>query len=211
MVNFAASSTDFELIGSLNEHERQILALLAEHHSNQEIADTLFLSLNTVKWYARRIYEKLGVSNRRDAAQRAMQLGVLETPLSSAGNVPNNLPSPLTSFVGRQAELTALHDMLLNPGCRLLTITGPGGIGKTRLALEVAGQLAKENHEIFQDGVFWVPLADLVDTNSLVSGVADAVGFRFFKTRKPLGRQLAEFFRSQKYAVGAGQFRAPAR
>ncbi len=65
MAESASSCIEFELIGSLNEHERQILALLAEHQSNQEIADTLFLSLNTVKWYAHQIYSKLEVSNRR--------------------------------------------------------------------------------------------------------------------------------------------------
>ncbi len=121
-------------------------------------------------------------------------------------NLPNNLPAHLTLFVGRQAELATLHDMLLNPGCRLLTITGPGGMGKTRLALEVADQFVKENHDLFTDGVFWVPLADLNDTDSFVSSVADAVGFRFLMTRKPLAQQLAEFLRPKKMLLVLDNF-----
>ena len=185
--------SDFTLIGSLNEHERQILGFFAEHYSNQEIADTLFLSLNTVKWYARQIYGKLGVSNRREAVLRAQQLGLLSTPAATDSHLPHNLPAHLTEFVGRQSELAALYDMLLNPGCRLLTITGPGGIGKTRLALTVADRLVQEAPPAFKDGVFLASLADLEDVDAMGAVVANAVGYRFSQTDVAPGQQLGQF------------------
>ena len=61
----------------LNISERQILKLLGNEYSNQQIADELHLSVNTVKWYARRIYALLGANNRREAIMKARQLGML--------------------------------------------------------------------------------------------------------------------------------------
>jgi ATP/maltotriose-dependent transcriptional regulator MalT len=60
---------------ALTSRENEILNLLADHHTNREIAELLTLSLNTVKWYARQIYSKLGVANRRQAVHRANELG----------------------------------------------------------------------------------------------------------------------------------------
>src|SRR5262249_23742455 len=62
---------------------------------------------------------------------------------------PTNLPPQPTSFVGREAELELIAAQLHNPACRLVTVIGPGGIGKTRLALEAAGTLRRD----FPDGV----------------------------------------------------------
>ena len=73
---------------------------------------------------------------------------------SQAASLPrNNLPSPSTPFVGRQKELAQLASLLDDPGCRLLTLTGPGGIGKTRLALQMAAQRQRG----FSHGVFFTP------------------------------------------------------
>ncbi|MGB7093847.1 MAG: LuxR C-terminal-related transcriptional regulator, partial [Anaerolineales bacterium] len=66
-----------ELIEPLNEREMTILLYLAGEPSNQEIADELYLSVNTVKWYARNIYSKLGVGNRRAAVVKARELSIL--------------------------------------------------------------------------------------------------------------------------------------
>jgi LuxR family maltose regulon positive regulatory protein len=64
-------------IDPLNDREVQILRLLSARLSNREIGEELYLSVNTVKWYARNIYDKLGVANRREAASRANELGIL--------------------------------------------------------------------------------------------------------------------------------------
>jgi LuxR family maltose regulon positive regulatory protein len=66
-------------IEPLNEREMQILQLMSARLTNQEIAAELYLSVNTVKWYARSIYDKLGVANRREAGSRAQELGILST------------------------------------------------------------------------------------------------------------------------------------
>ena len=82
----------------LTEREREILQRLASGLSDQKIADQLYLSLNTVKWYNHQIYSKLGVSNRTEAAICATALGLLDTTtqvtISSTSDTlpPNNLP-----------------------------------------------------------------------------------------------------------------------
>src|SRR5207248_739024 len=78
-------------------------------------------------------------------------------PLRTLERVPNNLPVQPTPFIGRGQEIGAIEQRLLDPRVRLLTLTGPGGTGKTRLALHVAAQAL----EAFDDGVFCVPLQAL--------------------------------------------------
>jgi transcriptional regulator with XRE-family HTH domain len=72
---------------------------------------------------------------------------------------PAGSPLQLTSFVGREQEVTAVEALLRRGAARLLTLTGAGGIGKTRLALQVAERLT----DAFADGIYFVPLAALVD------------------------------------------------
>jgi predicted ATPase/class 3 adenylate cyclase len=82
-----------------------------------------------------------------------------------------NLPVPAAAFVGRERELDELG-ALLREGKRLLTLTGPGGVGKTRLALQAVAEAA----DSFPDGVWWVPLASLRDPGLVLSSVALALG-----------------------------------
>src|SRR5688500_19046574 len=69
------------------------------------------------------------------------------------------LPAPLTPILGRENEITQVLSLLDDPAVRLLTLTGPGGVGKTRMALEVARRVGPE----FADGVRFVPLAVICD------------------------------------------------
>lgn len=82
------------------------------------------------------------------------------------------LPIPLTPIIGRGAELAALGKLLAEPRCRLLTITGMGGIGKTRLAIE----LARQAQTLFPGGVYYVPLASLNSPEFIVAAIAEAFG-----------------------------------
>jgi predicted ATPase/DNA-binding CsgD family transcriptional regulator len=81
------------------------------------------------------------------------------------------LPAPITSFLGRQYELSDILTLLSDPACRLVTLTGPGGIGKTRLALEVARHL----FDAFGDGVFFIELASLRTVPDVVTAIALAI------------------------------------
>ena len=90
-------------------------------------------------------------------------------PLKTISNT--NLPRPASSFVGRDGELADVITRFEH-GARLVTLTGPGGSGKTRLALEAAAMLVPG----YRDGVFWVGLAALRDPDLVVSSVAQAVG-----------------------------------
>ncbi|MCU0522220.1 MAG: tetratricopeptide repeat protein [Anaerolineae bacterium] len=84
----------------------------------------------------------------------------------------HNLPVQATTFIGRDAELAELYDLLVLPECRLITLTGPGGIGKTRLALKAA----QEQVQAFPDGVAFVPLAAAADLSALISAIVEALG-----------------------------------
>jgi len=97
-----------------------------------------------------------------------------------AERVASNLPAELTSFVGRGREVEDL-ETLLEGEARLVTLTGPGGCGKTRLALSAASRLAGG----FEDGVWWVELAPLSDPALVPQAVASAIGVREAPGRSP--------------------------
>lgn len=110
-----------------------------------------------------------------------------------SGATPGNLPRPLTPFIGREPELTALRQMLQDPQCSLITIVGPGGIGKTRLAIEAAFQ----SKELFPDGVWFAPLVSLISPDLIVPAIANAIEFKFQSPINPQA-QLIRYLRSKK-------------
>lgn len=120
---------------------------------------------------------------RRAVTQEALRQPTEATPpgeqpataMSSAPTPRSNLPAQLTSFVGRAQELADIRVLLgrSQAPVRLLTLIGPGGSGKTRLALEAAARLLEEN--IFTDGVFFVPLAALSDPGEVMGALATAL------------------------------------
>ena len=95
-------------------------------------------------------------------------------PLKALNLRPNNLPVQLTSFVGREQEVQALRARLRDPQVRLLTLTAAGGVGKTRLALQVAAELLDD----FTDGVWFVDLAPLSDPVQVPSAIAQVLDIK---------------------------------
>ena len=93
----------------------------------------------------------------------------------------HNLPLHATSFVGRQSDLDDLSDLLADPTCRLLTLVGPGGIGKTRLALEIASREADR----FADGVYFVALQPLYEVESILTAVVDVLPLQLLDEDDP--------------------------
>jgi predicted ATPase/class 3 adenylate cyclase len=112
-------------------------------------------------------------------------------PLKSLEATPNNLPTQLTSFIGREAELAKAQE-LLSSG-RLLTLTGPGGTGKTRLALQVAACMIED----FPDGVWLVELAPLADQDLVLQSIAAVLNVRDHPER-PLQQSIVEALRNRK-------------
>ena len=96
--------------------------------------------------------------------------------ISTTSAVPqNNLPVSPTPLIGRKRELAELHEFVTDSQCRMLTLVGPGGIGKTRLAIEAASRL--QDH--FADGVYFVSLAPVDSSHFIVPLIAHALGFSF--------------------------------
>lgn len=93
-------------------------------------------------------------------------------PLKTLDVRLNNLPTQPTSLVGRESEVSEVCALLRSTGVRLLTLTGPGGTGKTRLSLQVAAELLDE----YADGVYFVPLAAISDPRLVVSAIAQPLG-----------------------------------
>lgn len=104
----------------------------------------------------------------------------------------HNLPIQATPFIGREAELAEIAALLQDPDCRLLTLVGPGGSGKTRLALEAAAaRLGEYGH-----GTYFISLAPLESAESIAPTVANALGFRFNGEGTPQ-QQLLDFLRQR--------------
>ncbi len=92
-------------------------------------------------------------------------------PLRTVDRFPNNLPVSVNRFIGRETEVQSITHLFTRAESRLVTLTGPGGIGKTRLALYVASELLDK----YPDGVWFIPLADLVQPEHLVTELATAL------------------------------------
>ncbi len=114
-------------------------------------------------------------------------------PLRTLDACRNNLPLQPTPLIGREKEVDQVCDLLRSDETRLLTLTGPGGTGKTRLALQAAADLLDD----FPDGTFFVPLATLTEAELLLVAVAETLGVRE-TGEQPLFESLKEYLHDRR-------------
>ena len=123
--------------------------------------------------------------------------GLVEKPTA------NNLPLLTTPLIGRQRELAELNQRLLDPDIRLITIAGPGGIGKTHLALAVTHQLI--GFEKFRNGVFFVSLSSVTTHARLLSAITEQLGLSLAGSRQPEDA-LFDFIRNKACLIVLDNF-----
>jgi len=149
-------------------------------------------------WTIERCLEKQVEKRYLSTRDLAQDLATIRERFSQITRRPhetraNNLPVQLTAFIGRENDLATVEELLLRPDVMLVNIEGPGGVGKTRLALQVAEKLV--NH--FSGGVYYVPLAAVNDAASIPSLIAQTVGLR--ETGAQPSIALHEFFHNSSF------------
>jgi predicted ATPase/DNA-binding CsgD family transcriptional regulator len=154
----------------VTEREAEVLSAVANRLHNREIADRLYISVRTVESHISALLRKLGVSDRASLVEVGAELGRAAQPGTA-------LPVPLTSFVGRERETGEIAELL--QGHRLVTLTGPAGAGKTRLALQVAASGA----EGLPDDVRLADLAAVASADLVADTLARALGVSPHPTR----------------------------
>jgi len=169
----------------LTPREFEIARLVRDGLTDREIGTRLFISRRTAEWHLKQIFNKLGFSSRSQvAAWVAHDQAVGSTADSSSGH-RHNLPLQLTTFVGRRNELVEIQRLLTTK--RFVTLTAVGGAGKTRLALEVAGQVL----DAYPDGVWLVDLTPVKDGHLVSRAFATALGVHE-RPRQPLTHILVQ-------------------
>ena len=122
-------------------------------------------------------------------------------PLKTLDARPNNLPAQTTPFIGREHEIRAIKEQLFKPKVRLLTLSGVGGTGKTRLALQAAAELVDD----FEHGVFFVALAALSDPELVLPTIAHAFAVRE-AAGKPVQEHLEDYLREKQMLLVLDNF-----
>jgi predicted ATPase/class 3 adenylate cyclase len=165
--------------GYVGDDVHRAARIAAAAHGGQVV-----VSASTAALVGRDGLRDLGEHRLKDlsALERIYQLGHDAFPPLTSLN-QTNLPLPATPFLGRAEEVVAVVDLLRSEGVRLLTLTGVGGTGKTRLAIEAASELAPE----YEHGVWWVPLAPLREPSLVLESAARALG-----TSEELGEYVGD-------------------
>ena len=203
---YLSSGRHAELVGELEE-------LIAEHPLRERLHGQLMLALyrsgrqaEALEAYqaARHaLVEELGIEPGPDLQELNRLIlnqdeALAAPPRASAPRI--ELPAPATPLIGRRDELAALAELLTREDVRLVTVTGTGGVGKTRLALEAARHVSLE----FPDGVFWVSLAPLRDPTLVLPAIAQALGAKAELSTHLAGKKLLLVLDNLEHLIECG-------
>ncbi len=166
----------------LSRRQTEIVTLVAAGLSNREIAERLWLSERTVESHVASLFIKLDARSRTELATRVFRDGLAQVPKT-------NLPLPTGRLIGREREIEQIRSALFDHP--LVTLTGPGGVGKTRVAFGLAAQLSDR----FRDGVWLTELAPVADGHRVVASIAQAVGIERLPENRPLEGLIARLRR----------------
>ncbi len=161
-------------------------------------------ALRQYKECERLLWDELEIEPEAETIERfhAIQSRRLQMPVSpKAKAVSSNLPVPATPFIGRTDELQEIETLLNNPSCRLVTLVGAGGMGKTRLSIEVASALSPR----YVDGVYFIPLAPVSSADFMVPAFADTLHFAAYREGDPKDQLLA-YLREKNLLMVADNF-----
>jgi DNA-binding CsgD family transcriptional regulator len=172
------------LVKLLSDREREVFELLASLETNAEIAETLVVSTNTVKYHLKNIYNKLGAEGRDEVIALAQQVVRQQKRVG-------RIPQQVDRFVGRKRELKMITRLLLESENRLVTLTGIGGVGKTRLAIEIAHRLSED----FTDGIYFVNLIQKHSPEALLSAICDVLGLVNYPHGASIRNEVMDFLR----------------
>ena len=151
----------------------------------------------------RALYQQM-LDNRIKSPERPQPNPVTTTTQTSSPR--HNLPAPLMSCIGREEAIRELTRLLTGPDAiRLVTLTGPGGIGKTRLALELALQLWQNHIAQFPDGIYFVPLANVQDPRLIAPAIAEVTGLKMTGTQ-PTWEQVKNHLQNKKMLLWLDNF-----
>ena len=135
---------------------------------------------------------EIGVEPAQKTRALRDQISAAETEQPDTANalpLLRHFPRQFDQFVARETEITAVTRRILNPDCALLTLLGPGGIGKTRLSIQAARHLAARHAAIFRasfpDGCYFVPLADAANRDQLITAVGESLAITFLPAEPP--------------------------
>src|SRR5262249_41388023 len=142
----------------------------------------------------------LGLQDEAELVEKLLTLAVLAHGAKIASDVRSHsasiglkdAPLATTTFIGRGKELARIMELLTNTTCRLLTLVGPGGIGKTRLATEVSAMLLAQGSA----DIYFVSLQPLPSPDLILATLANAVGLALYATSDPR-QQLLDYLRSK--------------
>jgi len=173
-------------------NQNYIIALALEDHSSAAIKQ--------VQKYHGLLEEELGLDLPPEISkiQEMIKAGDSKSLLAMI-RPTNNLPDAQTSFIGRESNIAAITDLIVNPDCRLISLIGPGGIGKTRLAVRAI----RANIMKFPDGAFFVPLEDIKSANKIIPLIAKALQFKFgtIVTMLDPQTQLLDYLRDHNLVI----------